>query len=839
MKFPLLLSVILLIFILSANIFALTDIELKEKVTKPRWLSIENSRIVLNPVGVGHTGELVPHISNGAFASMSINAGYFYGEFPHRVPTVWTWKPVTSKIKPNSNIGEEYQNIIDMEWKDVGSKGEKKSGEIKLTQYNDSYGFIESQPFKINIQKTPIVYINIDGKEFATWGLKVGRKDQADMPIINGTVEKGNFAFDLRDYTDLKNNEEIYIRVFTVGDQGTEITLKGLGIGGISQDVAGFEVVEEFWQPSQITHIAKSSSRQIDVESTIFFSDEDSISQKLIVTKSNRNDLLLSGIWNKGDVDYLENDNVIIIYHEEYAIVLAFNGKPIHTRYASIEDYVIGKPSNSFDGYWTIRYPMVNKGDTINVSAVFVGGGKVTGEHINKAKNNIKENILSDNLLAREKSWNENLAKTPKPDNFSLTTIPYKETSQKSLEAMYYKAWTFIFANILPPMPENDYNYPQFACGKPSLWSEGHEKNRASAQWESIIAMQFGAYVVPEQAWNALAGFMNLVDEEGTIGGEGLPSRHCQTAWILYNLTGDKTRLIEMYPDMKRLLKWKIDDPRWIYKNFTENTEKDSEFVTQALTDITYMMDICNVLEYNEEITYWKREKNALYDKMLNWFWKEKGGDVHRIYQEERGPLIPNNSWSLAIFGLVPDILVSPELESLVKLYKECLDPNLSFLIYNFVKHPSRQLLMRGLLWTDMFDDAESFAEATLRDVTRAGEFAEEYDNTEPPKPRGVMPSIFGVGNVIDSSLWLNGVWISEGLPMLIDIRAGGIKNLSVRGKVLNISVSENGDVSIYGSAVEIIKIPDGFEKELENGMTIFKGKFYDSKKLKLELVDL
>ena len=815
--------------------YAITDNELREKVEKPRWLSIESSRIALNPVGISHTGELVPHFSNGAFASMGVNAGYFYGEFPHRVPTIWCWKPILSNIKDTANIGLEYLDIMGSNWTEKGAYGQRQPDGIEITQYEekDRFGFIESDPITIDMNKTPIIYIDIAGEEMDNWGLKIGLKGEADIPIINNTVEKGNFAFDLRNYVKWTGKKEVYVRVFTVGEEGLKIKLKGIGFGGINEKAAGFEKVEEYWQPSQINHIAKSKTRQINIDATTFFADADTISQRIIITQSNKDDLIMSGIWNKGNVDYLPTDNVMIIHHPEYAIVLAFSGKPIAHRYASMNDYIIGKTSDSKDGYWTLRYKTVKKGDVINVSAVFVGGGNVTQEHIDKAKKNIEDTFMHQALLNRESDWNEKFSKVPQPESFDLTKLDYVDTTPDLLKRMYYKAWTFIYSDILPPTPENGFNYPQFACGKPSLWSEGHHKARPSAQWESIIAMQFGAYVTPTLAWDSLEGLMTLVDEKGTMGGEGLPSRHAQTAWILYNLTGDKERLARIYPNMKRLLDWKVSDPRWIYKGLTENTEKDSEFVTQALTDITYMINICKVLDLPQEIPHWEQSLDSLYSNFTKWFWKERGGDAYRLYREGQGPLGEKHTWTLACLGLANGVLEEPEHKSLITLYNQLLNKDIPFLFSGFIKHPSRQLLMRGLLWTDMYSDAEIFAESTLRDVTRAKEFSESYDGSNPPKTEGVTPSIFGVANVIDSSLWLNGIWISEGLPIIIDLRTGGVKNLSIRGKILNISIDKNNNVIISGTATEILQTPSNFTKEGNN----FIGNMNQNKKLELKLI--
>ena len=71
-------------------------------------------------------------------------------------------------------------------------------------------------------------------------------------------------------------------------------------------------------------------------------------------------------------------------------------------------------------------------------------------------------------------------------------------------------------------------------------------------------------------------------------------------------------------------------------------------------------------------------------------------------------------------------------------------------------------------------------------------EFAESYNNGGPITPEGVVPSIFGVANIIDSCMWLNNVWLSEGFPMFIPQRTGGVSNLQVRGRLVNLQADES-----------------------------------------------
>jgi len=817
--------------------FAVSDAGLKEKVSKSRWLTMEDSRIIVNPTGISHTGELTPHFTDGSFGSLTFHGGYFCGDYPQRVPNILSWKPVDKSIKSNSKLGADFMDVTNLNWSDYDVKSARKGTnlEVILDSPVNPYGCVESEFFEIDMNKTPVLYLNLDGEELAGWGIKMGLQGGTDEAIVTWSAEKGQFAFDLRNYVKWTGKNNVYVRVFAAGKNGDTILVKRVAFGGLDPKVTGFEYVEETWQPSQINQIAKSDTRNINVNLTTFFADKDTVSRRMLITKADGNDLMSLGLWSKGEVKYLDKEKVLILRHPDYAIVTAFSGNPEFNAYAYMDDYVNGITSNDKIEFWTLRYESPKKGSVINTSSVFVPGGNVTDSIINKAKNGVIDSSIKTALKIRIADWDSKLSKIPEPENFKLTKLPYAGTSEKSLKDMYYKAWVFMISNILEPTPETGFNYYQFPTGKSSLWSEGHASARPSAQWDSFIAMQFMGYVNPDKSWNALKGMMSLADENGVIDGEGLPPRHCQTAWILYNLTDNKNELIELYPAMKRYLEWRIRDPRWIYKNSTDERWKDAECYVHSLIEMNFMVKICKEIGNINEAIYWEKKIKPLYDEYVNYFWEERGGDPYIYYVTGENQRYTSDSWSLLGLGLVKDnVIEEPEKSSLINMYNKLLDLNRPFLIQKFTKHATRNYLERGLLWNNMYDDAQIIAESTIRDITRAGGFSEEYNNHDAsaePKLGGVIPSIFGAANTIDFALCLNNLWVSEGMPTIINLRNGGVKNLNIRGKILNISV-KNGNVEISGTATDILKLPNNFKAVGKK----FTGKISGFDKLELEL---
>ncbi|MBP5273837.1 MAG: hypothetical protein ILO36_02740, partial [Abditibacteriota bacterium] len=229
---------------LSLEAWAVADEELKEKVSRPRWLSIPGSRIVLNPTGISHTGALVSHLSGGALAGMVLNAGYFYGEHPERVADIWSWKPSDPEAAGNSLLSGRRTDLVSLNWKDTGSRGRKEGNRIILTQKDEKYGYIECEAIKTDVSKEPLIILDIKNGDGAKWALKVGLEGEHDISINPGCSEDGLFVFDLTGY--IKSNPEdkkMYVRVFTVGPRGCSVTVNALYLEGIGDSARGFEEI--------------------------------------------------------------------------------------------------------------------------------------------------------------------------------------------------------------------------------------------------------------------------------------------------------------------------------------------------------------------------------------------------------------------------------------------------------------------------------------------------------------------------------------------------------------------------------------------------------------------
>jgi hypothetical protein len=368
--------------------------------------------------------------------------------------------------------------------------------------------------------------------------------------------------------------------------------------------------------------------------------------------------------------------------------------------------------------------------------------------------------------------------KIPHPLNFSINHIDAKGITADDIRLAYYKAWIFLDQDILPPEGDR-YPYYQIATGKSSLWDEGHPAAPFSASWESFVGMQIYAFVNPEISWSCLKGLMSLVDADGMLGGESLPSRKAHTAWLLYKLTGDRRALEEIYPATERYLKWRMKNPRWIYGNYDNKEEKDIEFVVSVIVDMAYMNQIARTLG-KTDAKEWETARTGYIEQCRKWFWTSP---------QELPTSHPNAKPRQGIPVMITGAMILPELkgdyfESLMGKFYTFYETDKSFGGFNAPKYPDMDFTIYGLLQNGKNSLARNMIECNLRDIVRAQRvFAETYDGMEKPYPSGVRPSIFGAAAVIDFSLLKNGFIYREAKHSSVELypdEKTGVENVRI-----------------------------------------------------------
>ena len=167
-----------------------------------------------------------------------------------------------------------------------------------------------------------------------------------------------------------------------------------------------------------------------------------------------------------------------------------------------------------------------------------------------------------------------------------------------------------------------------------------------------------------------------------------------------------------------------------------------------------------------------------------------------------------------------PSALAAYTVNSIVtcrlEVFWAAFDNNLSFAVPALYKYPVYSFTQRGVWQYGLQREAAMMAEIALRDITRAGEFSENYSQGAPPTPQGVTPSVFGAAHIIDAALWHNGVRPGDGLPVLVRMpgmtEESGVENLRVRGETLSVRFPAPDEVELRGAGLRHIRRPDGFQ---------------------------
>ncbi len=449
---------------------------------------------------------------------------------------------------------------------------------------------------------------------------------------------------------------------------------------------------------------------------------------------------------------------------------------------------------------------------------------------------------LDDRIDELDEFWNDYLAKVPRPTDFSLHAVPGYGTTEADIRAAYYRAWINLQQNVIPATPETNSMKAQLGTGKASMWMSGIPGAKNVATWDTLVGLQTLVHADPELAWESFTGIMDFVQTEGDFvgeitndpakGGEVLPSRKAQTAWVLYNATGDRTKLEAIYPKLKLVLEFAKTNLHWTVKDRgTYNYEqRDSEFVTSLILDLEHAKKIATLLGETADVTQWATDQDDLYDKFDTWF-LQNGTFVQKVNLSRDDDLFasdpkPGGYTPATVTGVnsngdtsvVATSLALPGLSSNAKqaLLGRLEDPSKPGVKWaggsshfaglgDNIKGPNMNYFTKALLDEDHVSNglskATQFNESIIRDVVRSGWFAEVYQGdgngtSDKPLVDGVRPSLFGIAAFVDA-VWINnGFRISLGDPSFVQLsndNNGGITGLSVQGKSLDISLGSEG----------------------------------------------
>ena len=337
------------------------------------------------------------------------------------------------------------------------------------------------------------------------------------------------------------------------------------------------------WSPYKLAFNASFANRAV-VSGYDFFADANStLIRVLKVRNSGKKDVCLSGNLDGAAVAMWDAaKGVIVVKDARYAYALQIaqlSGTDLGAQPLRLTP-VIEK------GEWSVRIPAEGSA-VLGVSFGFAADVEGPQTAISRATTAFARPVTVS-LADAQATMDGYLRRIPQPTRWGIEGVAACGVTPAQHRQAYYAAWTLVIQSVMNSFPENmAYPYPQMSLGKPSLWAEGERSSPATCGWESFMGLQWFSFLEPEICWKAYEGILSRVDLKGQLGGESLPSRKAQTAWILYKQKPDRQRLSAVYPAIKRYLLWREQNPRWIYGGNNATDEKDIEFAVSWLMDLS------------------------------------------------------------------------------------------------------------------------------------------------------------------------------------------------------------------------------------------------------------
>jgi hypothetical protein len=505
-----------------------------------------------------------------------------------------------------------------------------------------------------------------------------------------------------------------------------------------------------------------------------FFTDKQStLIRVLELNHAPGEKLCLTGQTGDGmRVNWDDKNQVLLVSGEKYDYALGFArlvGK-------SWSPHILVESPTNQGAAWRLELPLDSGATRYGISFGFSTGIEGSAAAIHRARDAFTQPVKIS--LAKSKATFEDfLRKVPAPTQWGLHAAPALGVTPEKQRQSYYMAWTFIFQSLMDVLPENpEYPYPQMSLGKGALWAEGERTSPATCGWESFFGIQWLSFIEPDLAWQAYEGIMSRVDEQGKLGGESLPSRKAQTAWILFQQKPDREKLSVVYPAIKRYLLWREQNPRWLYGNYDTPDEKDMEFVVSWILDVQYAARIADALGEHVEAVWWENKIQPMIVNMRKWFFSDSK-ELHQYYFTGRGVYSTTTRnevrpvmilTALDVSSLPPDMVAR-----LADLFSEIHKPGADNDGFNYLKYPDNDLLADGLIQRGM-PSACPYIEAVLRDCIRGGEFAEDLEDWDGKglKAAGVKPSLFTAMNIIEFTWLLNGARYESGKAVFCKLPA-------------------------------------------------------------------
>ncbi len=717
-----------------------------------------------------------------------------------------------------------------------------------------SYGAVERQ-VTVDLDATPLVSVRV-AETSGKWALKLSTGSGDDLTVQPDTSATGVLTFDLAGATGWSGERTFTTKLFHIGKNGYT-TFDDLAFHAGEVWLRSADEIGNEWWPEALESRGTYPDGTIDVLDV--FHDADSFSRTVEATTDG---VALAGNYQGTAVWDATNALLTVTeqYHTStYALPVGADVR-FGTSVTELSTSTGSATPLSGQGAWVASLPAGSRHASVGVGLA-VNDESVTADPAGASRERAQA-AAQDPDGDRESwrgFWDEYLAKVPVVQDFSVQRVPDGGVTAEEMRHFWFKAWVNLEMNVLPATPETGNMHAQLGTGKPSLWMNGTPGTKNVASWDSLLGMQQLVYTDPENAWASFEGMMALVEDgpgatepsdsaygtRGELGGESLPSRKAQTAWILYSVTGDRDRLEGVYDKLALHLNWERYNMRWVLGANNHFDERDSEFVTSLAYDLKFAIKIADELGETADADLYRSIITDISAKYSEWFFPTAADQdgkvwdtVQKVYLDASRTTVPfgddtegqpyrneNGQWVRPGWSFYTSTaFVMDELteESMFKTMDRFLDDydesaQLAGLGDFAVKAPDLQLIAYGLLDMDpiagsseaqLRDRAAVLVNAITRDMVRSGWFAEVYYAKGEPGDavgaRGVRPSLFGISNYIDFVLMANGVRTDEGDPTFVRLAGatGGVSGLTYRGERLDVDL-EGNQVLFSGPAVQ------------------------------------
>lgn len=734
-----------------------------------RWLSLPSSRLVLNPFN-GTTTLSPLQYSTGP--EMPLNLGYYAADHADELASaVGLYRRDADRAGAVDVVWRDEFDSLDPAWTVGADVDAVADGQLCLELRHGAphYSGAVRRSVEVDLDASPWLEIAVASVVDA-WGLRVSRDGDPDIVIQPDGRGTGTFSYDIAERTGWSGVTRIEL-VLRAAVWGKPVRIDHLRFLAVVPVLVGAAERTVEWLPHTLPWRARYPDGSEAAGSDLLADVDTVLRTASLVDDADAGRWVVTGRF-AGSASWDPAARTMTVLGERFAYAVRLSADleidgdaAFHRTQPELVAGLARTGTPTIGGFWSVPVRS-GTGPTPFAAAVafatLADGGAATAQA--RAGAVLESGDLDAVETRRRRFWDELLRRVPRPRRFAIRGVPRLGVSAAAVRATYYKAWVFLAADVLPPMPEAGFAYPQLATGKPSLYVEGPPGAAATAAWESLLAMQHYAHLDPETAWSAYRGLMTLVRPDGELAGEGLPSRKAQTAAALHALTGDTASLADVYPALRRHLLWAEADPRWIFKDSTPTDQKDAQFVASVLVDMGFARDLAATLGETADVAMWEAHRAATFTDYLRWFWPTPTAEPVEMIRPGTSGADPGNVLWIGT-GLHLDLwpAASTELAGLLRRFLHTYRPGRSFAGFVQPKYPDISYTVRGLIDQGHPTQGLALANCALRDVVRANQFAETYDG-EVPQGHGVRPSYFGAGQVIDA-VWLNNGYRSDVAP--------------------------------------------------------------------------